>query len=289
MAAAVRRTSEVEEDPVDAYGPGDNKRRRKEYMNLHCKEIDSVFKIMNVAIPSDVQIHDKETGHIYTKADLKSMIEAVKKNAKDLWSKVNKTRTQPTNPRRAGFNMISYFVPELINCFRDLDLGPAYQKVETQGPDGKTTVEFRQLNKDIKTLLPRLLKDRISNRGTLTSLFSIYKRRDPSTADASDKKMFVVPPVMAKHLGAVLSELEELDKKNSQDPSFKGRRSKQLFTAEKFSAARQQTIYAKCTRKDDLTEEELARLEDPALYEEIAAESEIVHDTCAYYSSQLDS
>lgn len=271
---------------IDATTPStaaETKKKKKEQMASARKTIDSVFRIVLRGIPNDCQIQDKETGAVYTKSDIRAMMDSALQHMKNVGDSVTKSRVTNNHNRRAGFNKVDYFDSKLVSMFNEFNYGPAYRKVQDE--DGK--VRFEQVNADLRKCLPHLLKDHLSNRGLLTSLLSILKKQDASTNDSTDAKMFLVPQTMSKHIGHVLVDIEKEEDANRKNPSYSGKLSNVPFKRNRFSMARQQTIYAKCTlNKDTLTESERSYMEDPAVLAQIDDESKIVKDTCEFYSKK---
>lgn len=214
----------------------------------------------------------------------------------------------------SGFAAPKFFDQRLVKMFREANLGPAYRYDSDSG-------KYEQISPKLSTLLPNFLVHGLANRGSLTALFSIYRRLNGVQTDG---KMIITPLDMKHHLGAILENLENSEQEHNAvlanlakdvntcfdimhnyvelDGNVAGdvydlvsmldtlkkeldrHAHKPAFTVNKFPSHKLQSIYSECIiPSGGLTESRYNILNEPTTSEAVQRETKIIQDTNNFY------
>ncbi len=165
-----------------------------------------------------------------------------------------------------------FMTPEFISFFNEAGLGPAYEKREKTNSDGSVSVEFVEIDKDIKRKLPQFLKYGISSQEMNPSLLSLYDKI-AGLQLSNDRSYMSADKLMLKYFSNTFEALKlNPDVKVKFDPSH--------FNYGAFNRI------ASMHRNKNLSPDQQNALKDPAFMQELKAESKIVSDTNEFYKTK---
>jgi len=207
--------------------------------------------------------------------DLQKFIVKVKKSEK---------RTYNVKNRKAGFLGPKFFRKDLVDFFKEADLGPAYAV-----KDEKFVPTQKKLNQELELFLGQ----RVTSTSLLTPLFNIYIKRNKSMV-LKNGQCIKFTPLMRKYFSRISGEVEKVMKekrkqieeqvKNGTLPASELEKVPE-FDMDCFRRPRLHTLVKFLTVKtEELTDKEKDFLKNPATLARLKYEQEIVSATNRYYN-----
>lgn len=197
-------------------------------------------------------------------------------------------RKRTVKNARAGFLEPKYFAPEIVEFFKEVDLG---KKCVVK--DGKIVAT----KEDLKKSLGLFLKHGVTSSSLLTPLFSIYIKLNSDELVCKDNGQCIkFNAAMRKYFEGVCKKIEkdvEEQRKEIAEQVKRGQLPESAlqkippFDLNKFRRPRLQTLIKYMTvPKESLSEEKLNFLKSPETYKSLKAEQEVVSLANQYYNQE---
>jgi hypothetical protein len=262
----------MEQTPVEQIEAPLTAAQFKELLDKLTKQYDMLVDL-NRAVAGG-QTYTLRNGEIISKGAMKSYNSAFKKAIKDLAKEYTRALTKKRKAGRRGARSPSYYVDELLRFVREADFGPAYE-INEQGE----CVEVGPLS-DYLTLA----KDEgIMMYNMVPTLFSIYfnyhhlKRGSVTTADELMRRVF----------SRTFNELYQADvanpkyrKARKNEQGVTGSVRQEPFNPDNITLTDPSRIGSlNMIKKDNLSPEQLNRLNDTQIRDEADREYNIVRST----------